>query len=99
MVLCLSWSPVSAVFGGGRAVWGEQEPPQKALAGLECVCDSELKAFLYLGREEGSEAPSCAPGQQIGVGSQDSSWQQAEAQGSCVRAWKINVCFISQVGL
>lgn len=34
--------PCEGVFGGERAVWGEQEPRQKAVLGLEGVCDSEL---------------------------------------------------------
>lgn len=46
LVLC------ECVFGGEMAVWGEQVPPQKAVVGLECVCDSELKAFV-LGEKGG----------------------------------------------
>lgn len=38
--------PCERGFGGEVAVWGEQEPRYKAVAGLECVCDSELKTFV-----------------------------------------------------
>ena len=29
-------------FGGEMAVWADQGPQQKIVAGLGCVCDSEL---------------------------------------------------------
>lgn len=93
-MLCLSWSPVSAFL----AVWGGQDLDRRQWWFLS-VSDSELKTFVLGERGLGREAPSCAAGEQIAVGSQGSSWQQAEAQGSSAQAWKINVLFMSQVGL